>query len=233
MNVFLGYIFAGIYSHDTNMPNCAPLWFLTCIFVAYIYFYFLVICDFRKKVNYVIVAYILIFVFIHYVMMLYDVNQLPWHIEVSIVGSLFMYLGYKMKNYTIKNKFLLFIMVILASIIIIMNDRVNMVTNSYGCFPMFFVAASITCISFEKICKMYYDKIPNALKIIVSYMGANSIFFIGFNYMVNIVLRNLFKYIDVSRNIYTVVDTIIVVVVCCTIAFLFSKIKLYIKGLVI
>lgn len=38
----LYYLLAGIYAHDTNMPNCAPLWFLTCLFVSYIFFWVIV-----------------------------------------------------------------------------------------------------------------------------------------------------------------------------------------------
>lgn len=41
------YILAGLYSHDTSMPNCAPLWFLTCLFISYFYFWFLI----KQKVH--------------------------------------------------------------------------------------------------------------------------------------------------------------------------------------
>lgn len=38
----LTYALAGVYSHATAMPNCTPLWFLTCLFISYIFFWFLI-----------------------------------------------------------------------------------------------------------------------------------------------------------------------------------------------
>lgn len=37
------------YGRSDKMPNCTPLWFLTCIFIANIYFYFLLCVKSEKK----------------------------------------------------------------------------------------------------------------------------------------------------------------------------------------
>lgn len=78
------YIGAGVYSYDTKMPMCSSLWFLTCLFVAYIFFWIL----FKQKKIYNQIFLCFIYLFILTVVtkleIKHGITQLLRHIDVTL-----------------------------------------------------------------------------------------------------------------------------------------------------
>ena len=91
------YILAGLYSFDIDLPQCAPIWFLTCLFLAYMFFWILVnqTTVFRQVILGII--YLLVLVALKNLENMFDIIELPWHIDTALVASVFMLLGYTIK----------------------------------------------------------------------------------------------------------------------------------------
>ena len=77
-----------------KLPNCTPLWFLPCIFICCIFFYFL------NKINNTAVQTVIciLSVTLDYILYLFINIQLPWHINVALIGMAFMFIGLKIKE---------------------------------------------------------------------------------------------------------------------------------------
>ena len=90
------HIFWIIYSWGSaeRMPNCSPLWFLPCLFICSIYFYFLLKIEnsYLRFVICVLASYLALF------LSKYNVPQLPWHIDSALLGMVFMYIGYNLRK---------------------------------------------------------------------------------------------------------------------------------------
>lgn len=95
----LQYLFAGLWSHDTLMPNCAPLWFLTCLFVSYNYFW--IILGAKTNIIRLLVCafYLVLLVILCRFNYWLGINQLPWHVETGLAASLFMFAGFFLRRW--------------------------------------------------------------------------------------------------------------------------------------
>ena len=112
------------------MPNCAPLWFLTCLFISYIFFWFLIKqeCLIKRVVQ--VIVQILVLLIICGVEEKYNITQLPWHIDVALVSSVFMLVGYELKDNIFLEKNNIWLNIGYFSIgtgLILINGRINMV----------------------------------------------------------------------------------------------------------
>lgn len=78
-SVIVKNIIGILYSRGTLewMPNCTPLWFLTCMFVACVLFGLLL----RIKSQYMITITVLVCVAISYLLDLFNAYKLPWNID--------------------------------------------------------------------------------------------------------------------------------------------------------
>lgn len=240
---FLNYIIAGIYSHDTKMPNCAPLWFLTCLFVSYIFFWFIVS---RKNsfMKYVIaVAFIVALLSISAWERKFGIDQMPWHLDAAFAGSVFMFFGNEFKRVHILLKKsratvlntniivipIIIVLVLISTVFILLNDRVIMVLNHYGNIVLFFVSATLMCASITYMFSAVNSTLKvNMVRKILTYWGRNTIVFIGFNYIFNLVLSNIFKFINMEASIlYCIVDVIMVMFGCTIISFIWNHMRSY------
>lgn len=127
------WIFYSWGAYDT-LPNCTPLWFLPCMFLCCIFFYLLqkiknssiqiLICTFLVALDYTL--YLLI-----------DEFQLPWHIDVALIGTTFMLVGFKLKETSFVHKinhpipFTLSI-IVLGAYCIATNDKIDLCQNTLG-----------------------------------------------------------------------------------------------------
>lgn len=120
-------------------PNCTPLWFLPCLFITYIYFYYIIRCKpgqqivacllalFLNRISYVILPRSL-------------VRALPWHLDVALIGMVFMLIGYYLKSdgflqKLYKNK-LCFVLILTAGIVAgyLNKGKVGLASNDIGNF---------------------------------------------------------------------------------------------------
>lgn len=244
LNVFSGrgveiksiviWILAGLWSHDVMMPNCAPLWFLTCLFVTYILFWLLLLVNGIKRILLCLVycvTLILICIFEKKI----GLTQLPWHIDVAFFGSIFMLFGNYLRKYLdcldVKMpRICHMINFFAASAVIMFNGQINMVQNQYRNPILFFVSASICSYEIIVAVKKCKHKENYAWRIL-GFWGRNSIIFIGVNYLINVIVRQGFKMVGLEWNItYSIVDTIVVMLGCSMLALIWNRSREYFKS---
>lgn len=112
INLFIGIIYSRycLFPLGANnnvfflsMEGNAPTWFLTAMFVAYIFF-FLLIRTYNKDKN---LSYILILIyFVISILFKFLPILLPWSIDSSLFFSLFIFSGFIIRKYDILNKIL-------------------------------------------------------------------------------------------------------------------------------
>lgn len=232
----INWVLAGIYSYDTMMPNCAPLWFLTCLFVSYALFWLLI------KINHLImrlslsVVYLVILSAVCSLEKTYGIVELPWHIDVALISSVFMLIGYELKEKNILEKLnipIVAICFLFGSVIVFSNGKINMVQNQYNNMILFIIGASFLSVFFCYIS----NKISNCKKIKGDFMkkslefcGQSTLAFIGFNYLFNVIMNRFFKILGIQQQVlYCIVDSIVVIVGCICIELLWKKIAVYIN----
>jgi len=113
-----------------------PIWFLVCLFVVNISFFFIFkIFENSKNKYFLIFGFLLLLAFFGYLYSLYKPLRLPWMMDTALVAVLFFGLGliYKHKlskkvfTFTNQQKFtLIFILFVIVVIISILNGRIDM-----------------------------------------------------------------------------------------------------------
>lgn len=228
------YIFAGLYSHDANMPNCAPLWFLTCLYVAYLYFWILVRQKNRIRRFLLAGVYLVALHYVNEIENFYGITQLPWHIDTALIASVFMLIGYELRplrEIFLQSKWRVTICVcgvILGTIVTFVNDRIIMVVNQYGNMVLFVAgAAFMSIVVYDisvRICAAR-NKLSGVFMGIFSFWGRNTLFFLGFNYMINLVVYLALLICRCGNSmVYTVLDILCVMTGCSLMAILWKRV---------
>ena len=232
-NIFY-YIGAGIYSHDISMPNCAPLWFLTCLFVSYFFFWALLYFDKQKKQFIIVISYILLLLVVCKIENCFQITQLPWHIDVALIASVFMLMGHifsDKRDYITHNNHRLTSIVLLfgvGTIVIMINGRINMVQNQYQNIVLFILGATLLslCVMLSSftLCQ-YQNRVICKLADLLAFWGQNTIVFIGYNYMINVFVRQFVKLMGIENIIiYSLIDNLCVLIIVSLIICVFNNI---------
>lgn len=158
---FLKYVIGIIYSRGTTewMPNCSPLWFMTCITCA-LFIYNLILSVKNVKIHFALIVFC---VFTSYNLYLLGVPKLPWNIDTAMMSLLFIYLGTILKKYDKCfmriNPILIVVFGRVGIISAYFNpETVNFDNNYYGnLFLMIVSAASIS------LCIIYFVRKMNPL----------------------------------------------------------------------
>lgn len=165
------------FGDASKMPSCSPLWFLPCLFISDIYLYiFLRLSKVKKGV--MLLTGIIAFAWL----VNNDITQLPWHFDIAFLGMIFMYMGLILQRYAILEKIkIMHQLVILCcgGVLILQNTRVDMLSRQF-CNPLLFFIGS-TCLVIVCMSVFYKQK---GVKLL-SWIGRNSMFFMGFNLLVN------------------------------------------------
>lgn len=228
-------ILGGGYSYDIFMPNCAPIWFLTTLFCSSILFWFLTKLKNTNIKNVIIILQLVLLYIICQILPLRGFNQLPWHIDVALLGSVFMLFGYKYKSICIhkisfkKRMLISCIFLITASIIIILNGRINMVNNEYQNLILFIIGALMMFICLHLLTAELYIRFPqNIILRFLGYIGKRTLVFIGFNFVINSILLKITKALGWDNYIYNIIDIFIVTIIGIILynGYTYAKIKL-------
>lgn len=205
------YVFGIIYSIGTveYMPNCSPIWFLTCLFCAEIIFF--VIIKYTKR-HYI---FILLSLGIGIILDLLNISNLPWNIDTSVIAVTFIYVGYILKRYRMFNNYkhgYSIILIILSYISIKYNTDINVVADMYGNYILFYIGA----ISLSVLI-LYYSKYIVKSKIL-NFFGKNTLFIMGYNYAINSLYGAYGAYITIIYHwsivfFNTVVLTMVIILV--------------------
>ena len=154
----LGWIATSIRVDGVFLPqNCTALWFLTCLFLSQLAFYLLVNC---KPMWQCVLA--VVFIAINYVTYYFEAPLLPWHLDVALIGSVFMLIGYYIKEKRLLDKvrtaMVPVLMIIISSVIIMWNDKIDMFFRQYGKdLLILLIQAVLMCCALMWICRSMHS----------------------------------------------------------------------------
>ena len=187
----IGWIITSVRKDGLFLPqNCTPLWFLTCIFLSQMVFFWLVKC--HCVLQCMISA---LFIAINYGMSLKKMPVLPWHLEISLIGSVFMLAGHSIRKWNLLDKIKTILVPVLmigiSTVIMLRTGKKNMYYRHYGHNILLFLICSIVMTySLMWICKHLKTL---CCKTIVCKLGVYSIIAMGLNYSINLYVRYAYQ----------------------------------------
>jgi fucose 4-O-acetylase-like acetyltransferase len=222
---FVKPIIGILYSMGTTewLPNCSPLWFLTCLFCTEQLF-FQILKNNKKTILFVVT--IVISGILGYLTSLYIPFKLPWNIDTSLTAICFYALGFMVRRRNLvnlminKTSYLLFPIALLINYVSIKYNPitiVNLDANKYGNILLFYLGAisGIVCII---LVSNWIQKSS-----ILTFFGRNTMPIIGFNYAINTLVAK-------TINIFTIINTwpirfILVILYFIALLFCFEKFR--------
>jgi len=203
-----------LYSRGTIiwMPNCSPIWFLTCMFVALCIMYVV------TRLNSDLLKHICVAVcaIVSYVLYILGVPKLLWNVDTALMAVLFIWIGFQLKYYIIYKINLLtaICLGLIGSMSIFLNPGVEFNNNTYGnLFLMLFGAVGV-CILAVKISSLIGNS-NGKISSYIQWIGKNTIFFLSFDYLVGAVSRSLLNRMNLNEWMFVLVMKIILLSVGC------------------
>lgn len=187
----LGWILTSVRIDGVFLPqNCTPLWFLTSLFVSQLCFYG--VLRLRPAMQ---AAACAAFICANHLLQVFAVPVLPWHLDVSLIGTVFMLAGFCLRRYRIlclvKKRLAVLGTAAFAFLLISFNGRnghAEMYYRSYGSCLLFLFSAVLM-----SFCLMWFCR--NARKRILekplSVLGRYSVVVLGLNYTVNTAAKGM------------------------------------------
>lgn len=184
------YCIGILYSRGTTqwMPNCSPLWFLTCLFIAMIIFRMILKC----KQIYVRIVLIFMCGVLSALLDWYCVPKLPWNVDTALMAVPFIAAGYGIRWYSIlkkcgislKKMAILWITAVPAGAAAILYNgvMVNFDNNEYGNPLLMIIGAAGFLMPLLCLCSRLSDKHQNPMLHAISSLGRHTIFVMGFDY---------------------------------------------------
>jgi len=172
----------------------AGLWFLPTLFFSSIICFFL--ANKNKVINiiYFIIAMTLIKIQCHY-----SYTTIPWHLDVSLLGAIYMIVGFNINKYNLLNRIsnsLIIILIFIASNICIMiNDGVDLNKRTYHNYWLMLAGAILFAFSLLWV----FNKTKVHSKTLITF-GKYSIIVVACNFAVNNILIKLFQVVNVDYN---------------------------------
>lgn len=191
------------YSSMEYMPNCSPIWFLLCLFIANLLFFLLLKMN-RVVSAAVAVACMLICSYLSTIP--HNATSFPWKYPVFLMAVFLMYAGYCFRAvldryYSVfNNRFIIgsiITLVLSFAIVLLTGNSVGMNENEYGNVVVFlFTAVPISCsiIALCKSCSILSRR--NSLL----WLGRNTIYIVGFNYLCREAANEIYYLIPLLRT---------------------------------
>ena len=173
------------------LPSCSPIWFLTCLFCAEVIFYW--IMKLKKPMLCIIACFLIAFV-------INGRSRLVWNIDTAITVIPFLYIGMMMRKYmqelTSRVKSALYIPLLTVLSIVALSVcswDTSYAGNDYQNMLLSYPSAIVISLTILVICKELFSlqtKKPVMAtvwggQIINKYVGRETLFLMGYNYMVN------------------------------------------------
>ncbi len=215
------WIFGILYAYPSvdYMPNCTPLWFLVALFLANVLFYFIQNIN-SKQIQ---ILTMLLVALINSLLYVFCSFQFPWCFGAVLIGVCCMYFGQVLRNSSWLDKrgsFKWFTVIIIIAIGLLSsyyNERVGIGANNLGNNPVLFWVSALS-LSFSIISVAATIKCECR---ILSWVGKNTIIFMGFNYFFNDLPQAVWKrlpYIGDFQYTWYIKSIICVLCISCTIA---------------
>jgi fucose 4-O-acetylase-like acetyltransferase len=169
-----------------------PLWFLPCLFLVEIEFYFI---SFLKRG---IQLAVIIFLFGLGIVLGHRFEHLPWSFAASLTALLFYYLGFVLKEKISSLDDYLKPVIIISEVIIsfvfcYLNGGVFLVSDNYGKNILYFFLSAQAGIIYLTILTTYTR--PNK---ILTYLGANTLIILGLHSPLNMIFSSLIAYFNLQ-----------------------------------
>lgn len=219
------------YSDIENMPNCSPVWFLMCLFVASILFWWIMKLPLRFSWIPALLGTL-----INYFVLPYCKNHtsFPWKFPTFFLAVTFMYVGFILKLFISKSNTIITkklpvivfsILLILSSfaVVVFTDNKVGMNENTYGNYLIFIITSiAISCSFILLVSKMNF--LENSF---ILWLGRNTLCFIGFNYVCRDIATEIYYYIPVVKNyaIHWSVSFLMTFALCVLVSWIWYKIK--------
>lgn len=208
-----------------HMPNCSPIWFLMCLFVASTVLWFVV--KYASKIKWLIG---LVFAVIGYILSITVPILLPFKLETVFMAVFFMILGLYAKSFNKIIKICSMISAIPGVIFAIINGvNVGMNENTYGNLFMFIFAALSLSLTLIYVCeKVDFDKTR-----FLAWLGKNTLPIIGFNYFLRDLTTEIYYFIPVINQykIHWTISFVMTIVSCVCLILIKNYIKTKIHNL--
>ena len=215
------------YGGSKDYPNCTPLWFLPCLFIASLYLFWLLYLKWRKGTIIALLISILMLLQNYFVGMNQNII-LPWHIDVALSASVFMLFGYLIKETSVLSKHISLALLTLFSLIgivaVMLNGKIDMNMNELAVHPLFYLGASM--LSFVLMFMFFNSRRLNIKYNVISKIGGgkNTITILGLNYLLNKLFVIIFGDI-MPDQVKWIADTIFVMIICYLVICANEKIK--------
>lgn len=197
------HVFWIFYSYGSaeRTPNCTPLWFLPCLFLAYIYFYGIV--RLQKRV-FIVVACLLCGI-VDWFLFALDVPQLPWHLDSAFMGCIFMVCGCMMRKYDLINNIRphIWIFIAITGIFciclngIVLGNEIDVNKNALGNAVLFWIGSVFTAGAFLSLCVRY---LPESGILLLFGRNRNTVIVLAFNNFLNLITERLWLHLPFIKN---------------------------------
>lgn len=182
------------YSSNHLLTIFTPLWFLTCLFIVEIIFYFLAKLKPLSLMFTILVASIIGFLYT-----LVSPFHLPWSIDIALMSILFYGAGFLSQNINLNLKKLWLIILAVLCLLLgflgsIFNSQVDMLIGQYGNYFIFIIVAFL---GISLIC--FLAKIIDNKSL--QFLGQNSLYIFAFHQVFLGLGREIWKIVYPNTNI--------------------------------
>lgn len=210
-NLIPHYLLGIVYSRGTThwMPQCSPLWFLTCLVVALFLFNLIMYTS-----KYIGVALALVCCLGSYAMYLLNAPKLFWNADSALMAVCFIGLGF----ICVKNKKMVFenglwptfciVAAVLGLVCIHFNTIVSFDDNKYGNLALMISGAvsasyAISCLiyHFHPFAKMF------------TFFGKHTIFIMGFDYFSGAIGRKAMRLLGFENWLPVFIVKLIIIII--------------------
>ena len=189
------------YSNMQHMPNCSPIWFLLCLFIAFLLFYWLM----KMKDRYALFFAIVSMMICYYLSTIsHRYTDYPFKFPVFLMGVFFMIMGYFLRCMINKNgenntnlAVCIIILLCACSIELISDNALGMNENNYGNIVLFLITSIPISYSLIILSKHLCKRIECRF---FAWLGRNTMYVVGFNYFCRDLATELYYLIPIIRT---------------------------------
>lgn len=214
-----------------KLPICGALWFLSSMFFAETIY---IVLDRILKKNYVRTIVVLLVAIGTSFAENATGYRLPLAIDTSLVCMGFLEIGrlYKLYKDTKEQKtnrpstifFSGLVLLACNGVLAFVNDYVNIKSGWYGIVPLFWLNAVVGTFALALLVKWFtgVSKDNNRFRNMLSYIGRNSMVFLGLNQFVILVVSMLYSAVGLPGNMYisgavVLIITLVLLYVICVV----------------
>ncbi|MCB7319560.1 acyltransferase family protein [Lacrimispora sp. 210928-DFI.3.58] len=202
---FFVYVGGGVYSRGSMlcMPNCSPLWYLTCIFCAVVMLN-AITQKLREKAYIAVIGFSVVTAVLSFA----EAPKLPWNIDTAMAGVTFMYMGILLKKYSLISRYnnvkyvkkigLSLLLLIIWGLAAFLNPiaAVSFNNNRYGNYFLMLIAAAAASFLLIAVCREVCNRFENMGKLkpffkLIALFGTNTIFIMAFDYLSGDIARSI------------------------------------------